>query len=137
MFDLSGKSALVTGASSGIGRAFCQRLAARCKRIIAVARREDRLLELQQQLPDVELIPVQADLATVEGVTRCTEAIRQKGPVDLLVNNAGISVFGSYTDADVGQQLDHGPQVGRGGRVQGHGQRLDFVDADLEKKGCW
>ncbi len=100
------QTALVTGASSGIGRAFCQRLATRCERIIAVARREDRLLELQQQLPDVELIPVQADLATVEGVTRCTEAIRQKGPVDLLVNNAGISVFGSYTDADVDQQLD-------------------------------
>ena len=63
-------TALVTGASSGIGLAFCQRLAGRCDRIIAVARREDRLLALREELADeVELIPVQADLATVEGVT--------------------------------------------------------------------
>ena len=100
-------TALVTGASSGIGRAFCQRLADRCDRIVAVARREDRLQELRQELsPAVELIPVQADIATVEGVTRCTEAIRQEGPIDLLVNNAGISVFGAYTDADIDLQLD-------------------------------
>jgi len=64
-------------------------------------------LELQQSLASqVEVIPVQADLSTVEGVTRCTEAIRQKGPIDLLVNNAGISAFGAFTDADIDQQLD-------------------------------
>jgi len=100
-------TALVTGASSGIGKAFCERLAERCDRIVAVARRHERLLELQQALASqVEVIPVAADLSTVEGVTRCTEAIRQRGPVDLLVNNAGISAFGAFTDADIDQQLD-------------------------------
>ena len=46
---------------------------------------------------------MQADLATVEGVTRCTEAIRQKGPVDLLVNNAALFDMAPLWESDLEQ----------------------------------
>lgn len=99
-------TALVTGASAGIGDAFCRELAARCDVIIAVARREERLLQLRSELAgQVEVHAIAADLTTVEGVARSIEALRQLGPVDLLVNNAGMGVFGAFADAALEPQL--------------------------------
>lgn len=99
-------TALVTGASSGLGVEFCRQLAQRCEVIIAVARREDRLEELARELQGtVEVHAVAADLATVEGVTRTVEALRQKGPVDILVNNAGFGTFGAMMEGELSQQL--------------------------------
>ncbi|MBT8460634.1 MAG: 3-oxoacyl-ACP reductase FabG, partial [Boseongicola sp.] len=64
----------------------------RCDVIFAVARRGDRLEQLTQELRGiVEVHPVVADLATIEGVAHCMEMLRQNGPVDILVNNAGIT----------------------------------------------
>ncbi len=99
--------ALVTGASAGMGAEFCRQLADRCDAIIAVARREDRLDSLAAELADrVELHPVAADLNTVDGVARAMEALRQKGPVDYLVNNAGFSTFGEFAELDIQGQRD-------------------------------
>ena len=93
------KTAMVTGASAGMGAEFCRQLADRCEVIIAVARRGDRLLELGRELRGrAEVHVVEADLGTVEGITRTVEALRQKGPVDYLVNNAGFSTFGMFED---------------------------------------
>ncbi len=90
-------TALVTGASAGLGEEYCRQLAERCDTIIAVARREDRLRALQAELAGTtRLVPVVADLATVEGVTRTVEALRQQGPADILINNAGFSTFGDF-----------------------------------------
>lgn len=98
--------ALVTGASAGIGAEFCRQLAPRCEKIIAVGRREDRLAALAGELAtEVELVPVVADLAGVEGITRTLEALRQQGPVDTLVNNAGFSTFGAFADSDIDREL--------------------------------
>ena len=98
-------TALVTGASAGLGIEFCRQLSARCEVIIAVARRRERLEELARELSGaVELHPVAADLATIEGVTATMEALRQKGPVDLLVNNAGYSTFGNFENLDIDGQ---------------------------------
>ncbi len=100
--------ALVTGASSGLGREFCRQLAQRCDVVIAVARRQDRLLELQDELLGIaEVHPLVADLATVEGVARTIETLRQKGPVDYLVNNAGMSTYGKFAEQviDTQQQM--------------------------------
>jgi len=98
---------MVTGASAGMGAEFCRQLADRCEVIIAVARRGDRLLELGRELRGrAEVHVVEADLGTVEGITRTVEALRQKGPVDYLVNNAGFSTFGMFEDQIIDGQED-------------------------------
>ena len=95
-------TALVTGASAGLGREFCRQLASRCDIIIAVARREDRLVALAMELAGTaEVHCLEADLGSVEGVAKTMEAIRQQGPVDYLVNNAGFSTFGNFADLPI------------------------------------
>lgn len=90
-------TALVTGASSGLGAEFCRQLAARCDVIIAVARRRERLLALAEELAGtVEVHCLEADLESIEGVARTMEAIRQQGPVTILVNNAGFGALGNF-----------------------------------------
>lgn len=104
-------TALVTGATAGIGAEFCEQLAQRCDVIIAVGRRLDRLEALAHRLESqhegkVEVHPLVADLTTVEGVAETMEAIRQKGPVDYLVNNAGFSTYGNFPDLGIEGQRD-------------------------------
>ena len=100
-------TALVTGASAGMGAEFCRQLAERCDVIIAVARRLDRLEQLRQELAGrAEVHPIEADLNTVEGLARAMEALRQLGPVDYLVNNAGFSTFGDFSDQKIQAQRD-------------------------------
>ncbi|MDJ0877346.1 MAG: SDR family NAD(P)-dependent oxidoreductase [Halieaceae bacterium] len=98
-------TALVTGASAGIGAEFCRQLADRCEVIIATGRRLDRLDALGSELAGrAEVHPVAADLGTREGRTRVIEALRQKGPVDYLVNNAGFSTLGPFDSLDIDDQ---------------------------------
>ncbi len=100
-------TALVTGASAGLGAEFCRQLADRCDVIIAVARRGERLAQLGEELAGrVELHPVEADLNSVEGVARAMEALRQLGPVDYLVNNAGFGKLGFFPDLGIEGQRD-------------------------------
>jgi short-subunit dehydrogenase len=95
-------TALVSGASAGLGAEFCRQLAARCDVIIATGRRADRLESLARELSgQAEVHVLAADLATREGRTRVIEALRQKGPVDYLVNNAGFSTLGPFHRADI------------------------------------
>ena len=89
--------ALITGASSGIGRAFALRLGKQGGKIIAVGRRGDRLQDLVAALPDVEVQPVVADLATADGLATVA-AICECEPLTLLVNNAGVSHYKSFTE---------------------------------------
>ncbi len=98
-------TALVSGASAGIGAEFCRQLADRCEVIIATGRRLDRLQALANELAGrVEVHTVAADLGTREGRTRVIEALRQKGPVDYLVNNAGFSTLGPFDSLDMDAQ---------------------------------
>lgn len=100
-------TALVTGASSGLGEEFCRQLAEHCSVIIAVARRRDRLEALRDELASrAEVHVVEADLLTVEGVAHTMEMLRQKGPVDILVNNAGFSPYGNFIDSPISGQRD-------------------------------
>ncbi|MEH6582807.1 MAG: SDR family NAD(P)-dependent oxidoreductase [Halioglobus sp.] len=100
-------TALVTGASAGLGAEFCRQLAKRCDVIIGVARRGDRLSALAQELEgQAEMHVVEADLGTIEGVARTVEALRQSGPVDYLVNNAGFTTLGNFEDQIIDGQLD-------------------------------
>lgn len=101
------KTALVTGASSGLGAEYCRQLAEQCPVIIAVARRRDRLEALRNELSGkAEVHIVEADLLSIEGVATTLEALRQKGPVDVLVNNAGFSPYGDFATTDIGVQRD-------------------------------
>jgi len=100
-------TALVTGASAGLGVDFCRQLAERCDVIIAVARRRERLEQLAEELSGrAEVHPVEADLTSVEGVARTMEALRQQGPVDYLVNNAGFGTFGAFHDLGIEGQRE-------------------------------
>lgn len=98
-------TALVTGASAGLGAEFCRQLAARCDVIIAVARRKERLDALASELADtVEMHCLEADLGSIEGVARTLEAIRQQGPVSYLVNNAGFGTSGDFDALSIESQ---------------------------------
>lgn len=84
--------ALVTGASSGIGWAFAQRLAADGHDLIVVGRRRDRLDQLAASLPQVKVEVVAADLSTDDGVDAVAELCAQR-PLTMLVNNAGVAHY--------------------------------------------
>ena len=100
-------TAMVTGASSGLGAEFCRQLADRCGVIIAVARRSDPMRTLAKELEaQTEVQVIEADLTTTEGVARTMEAIRQQGPLDFLVNNAGFSTFGNFEKENLDSQHD-------------------------------
>jgi uncharacterized protein len=102
------KLALVTGASSGIGRAFAQRLAADGSDLVITGRRLDRLEELAATLTGVEVQYLTADLSTDEGID-VVAAICAELPLTMLVNNAGVAHYGPFADlpADSARELVH------------------------------
>ena len=97
---LSGQTALVTGAGSGIGRAIALELAGLGAGVILVARREDRLEELAEEIRSGPATPVVVraqDLADPAAPGELVEHIDQAGlTVDLLINNAGFGVHGDF-----------------------------------------
>ncbi len=86
------KLAIVTGASSGIGAAFAQRLAADGYDLVVVGRRADRLEDLAASFTDVKVQPVVADLSTDDGVDGVAELCTSL-PLTMLVNNAGVAHY--------------------------------------------
>ncbi len=84
--------ALVTGASSGIGKAFAERLAADGHDLIVVGRRRERLEALAAALPGVAVRVVAADLSTDDGIDTVAELCASQ-PLTMLVNNAGVAHY--------------------------------------------
>jgi short-subunit dehydrogenase len=101
-------SALVTGASSGIGAAFARALARRGERLILVARRADRLASLVEDLGGEErAVAIPLDLAERDAGARLEAAVGERGLlVDLLVNNAGLGDTGRFHERPLGRALE-------------------------------
>ncbi|UOX91140.1 SDR family NAD(P)-dependent oxidoreductase [Amycolatopsis sp. FBCC-B4732] len=91
------KLALVTGATSGIGRAFAERLAADGHDLVLVGRRQERLDEFAAAHPEVGIRTVAADLSTDDGIDEVAE-IAAVEPLDLLVSNAGVAHYMPLAD---------------------------------------
>lgn len=101
--ELSGKTALVTGASSGLGVDFARQLAAAGCNLIITARREDRLNALKAELadiaPDVTVDVITMDLAAANAARQLFDEIEAWGRhIDVLINNAGYGMFGWFKD---------------------------------------
>jgi len=100
MFTYQGQTALITGASSGIGRAFAQTLARRGMSVVLVARSEERLRALATELSQrygvrAEVIP--ADLSQEGAIRQIQGEVKLRGlTIDLLVNNAGFATNGYF-----------------------------------------
>jgi len=90
-FDLSGKTALITGASSGLGAHFARCLGAAGAAVVLAARRADRLQSLQAELTKTNIKSKAIDL-DVTSSDSVTAALAAAGPIDILINNAGISI---------------------------------------------
>src|SRR5437868_9118511 len=97
-------SAVITGASAGIGRELSRQLATRAQRIVLVARRSDRLeelrLELQARNPALQVEIQVADLSVLEEVMTLGGDVSKNGPIDFLINNAGLGDYGPVLTAD-------------------------------------
>ena len=103
--------AVITGASSGIGAVYADRLAARGFDLLVVARRGDRLNELASKLSEkhhVRVEPLVADLADDEDLRRVEQRLKSDTAVAVLVNNAGNGKLGAtaaMSDADAANTL--------------------------------
>jgi short-subunit dehydrogenase len=102
------KTALITGASSGIGEAFAKALAAKGTDLILVARSEDKLRALARQLNELysrRVEVVTADLSVAGSAAKVHAAAEALGmPVDLLINNAGFGTVGSFLKQDADRE---------------------------------
>ena len=102
-------TALITGASSGMGEAFARELASQNYDLIIVARRKDRLEELTEELKSNYSISVDvivADLSTEKGIERVEEHIKKAGNLGVLINNAGFGTAGHFSDVSPDKSIN-------------------------------
>jgi short-subunit dehydrogenase len=103
--DYRGKTALITGASSGIGVEFANRLAARGANLVLVARRKDRLQAVADAVELAHKVNVEvvvADLSEEGAADKLFKSLaRKKIAVDVLINNAGFGTMGEFNKSDI------------------------------------
>lgn len=102
---IDGCSALITGASAGIGREFARQLAGRADAIVLVARRQQRLEDLHDELtksdPNLDVHVRVVDLADKSQIDELIVWLeREKIDIDLLINNAGLGDLGPFATSD-------------------------------------
>lgn len=103
-------TALITGASTGIGAAFAQALAARQNNLVLVARSEAKLQQLAQQLQQQHQIQAHVivqDLTAPAAAQAVLATTNKQGlTIDLLINNAGLGEYGDFAESDRERQLN-------------------------------
>jgi uncharacterized protein len=109
MSEKLGKWALITGASSGIGEVFGRKLAHQGYNLVLTARREERLESLKNELEaaaGIEVIPLKADLADLDGIKKVEKIIENLGGVDILINNAGFGIPSRFSETPVEKTME-------------------------------
>ncbi len=96
--------ALLTGASSGIGLCMAQYLASKGIDLILVARREERLEKLQNELKKVNVEIIPFDLSDYHKLERLYDLVKDKD-IDILINNAGFGLFGTFDKTDLNTEM--------------------------------
>jgi short-subunit dehydrogenase/uncharacterized protein YndB with AHSA1/START domain len=103
MIHYQNRWAVVTGASSGLGRGIAARLADRGMFLVLTGRNEARLdetaREIRRTVPQVKVETVAANLATGSGLSTLLDHVGDR-PIEVLVNNAGFGTYGSFVEAD-------------------------------------
>lgn len=100
-FDLTGKYALVAGASSGIGTQYAKALASQGAAVAVAARRKERLEELKAEIEGMggTCIAVACDVSDEDSVKACVAEVEKAfGRIDILVNNAGINIINEFSE---------------------------------------
>lgn len=100
MKELRGRTALVTGASGGLGTHIARRLAREGMNVAVSGRREDALAQVVKELSalGIKAVAVPADLCDLTRIDSLIEGVESVlGPIDLLVNNAGVESIGAFT----------------------------------------
>lgn len=109
--DLSGRTAVVTGVTSGLGEHTVLELARKGATVVMAARSETKLRgamdDVTRMLPQAELVPLVMDLADLSSIRRGAEEARRLGPLDILINNAGVMATPHRRTAD-GFELQFG-----------------------------
>lgn len=101
------KTALITGATSGLGYEFVQLLAKEQYNLIVVARNEEKLLSIKSEFPLLNVTTIPMDLSKPGSVRKMVEEVQEKGlQVDVLINNAGFGLLGKFDELHVEKQLE-------------------------------
>ena len=100
IFDLTGKTAIITGASSGLGKHFAKTLASAGANLVICARRVKNLEQLKQEI-NAEVLVLPLDVTSEESVLNFFSEVRNSiGSADILINNAGTSDPKKFKDLD-------------------------------------
>ena len=97
--------ALVTGASSGIGRDIAKELAKRNIDLILVSRDLDKLKQVKDQIKNVNVEIVSKDLSSEQNCIDLYEQVKEQ-KIDILINNAGFGAFGEFSEIPLEKELD-------------------------------
>ena len=98
-------TAIVTGASSGIGKSIATRLAEENINVVLVARNKEKLQQIAEELTtttEATILPIPTDISNQTEVTAMVEQAKERfGAIDVYVNNAGVMLNGAITDGAV------------------------------------